>query len=317
MPPKLTKKEQDRIVTRLGVVTCPTILGIFALFAWLMANVAGWMALAWPFACAGAVGALWTWQCRKHGIKLNTKPGREQADLIAAKSVGKLASVEEMVPQAKRVRGRNYRYQLLPGTSRGAEIAGLVFFNLFWNGIVSVFLVTALLGHWGGMAVCLFLFLIPFVAIGAWMFLHLIGRILVTMRVRAPVLEIDAEPLAPGMAAKARLELRGGFHIERLELRLVCEERATYRQGTDSRTETHEAFGETILEDGPEQVSSYRKYQATADFAIPAEAMHTFKARNNEIGWALRLKVAIRKWPDFEQGFLIRVVPDEVRKRLS
>jgi hypothetical protein len=65
-----------------------------------------------------------------------------------------------------------------PGRWRITSIGGLAFFNLFWNGIVSVFLVQVFNPDTGPLRIGLALFLVPFVVIGLGMFIALVIALL-------------------------------------------------------------------------------------------------------------------------------------------
>jgi hypothetical protein len=45
--------------------------------------------------------------------------------------------------------------------------------------------------------------------------------------------------------------------------------------------------------------------------AIPSEAMHTFIADNNKLQWFVRVHVDIVDWPDLEENYEIRVMPQK------
>ena len=93
--------------------------------------------------------------------------------------------------------------------------------------------------------------------------------------------------------------------IRKLILTLEGKEQVTYRQGTNTRTETSVFFSERILETvDPSEIS-----RGFREVKIPDEAMHTFDAANNKIIWTLQIHGEIPYWPDILDDFTITVYP--------
>jgi hypothetical protein len=95
-------------------------------------------------------------------------------------------------------------------------------------------------------------------------------------------------------------------------VQLIFEERATYSQGSSTRTVAHEqVLAETAL--------ANRTFQAgemiadTLQGQIPYGAMHTLKAPRNVLRWLVRLKFVIPKAPDYVDEYEITVLPELVR----
>ena len=99
---------------------------------------------------------------------------------------------------------------------------------------------------------------------------------------------------------------------EQFSIQLIFEERATYSQGSDTRTVTHE---QVIAETGlPARV--FQPGDMIADspsWQIPRDAMHTLKAPRNVLRWLVRLKFVIPKSPDYVDEYEITVLPELVR----
>ncbi len=99
---------------------------------------------------------------------------------------------------------------------------------------------------------------------------------------------------------------------EQFSIQLIFEERATYSQGSDTRTVTHEqVIAESIL---PARI--FQPGDMIADslaWQIPRDAMHTVKAPRNVLRWLVRLKFVIPKSPDYVDEYEINVLPEIAR----
>ena len=98
--------------------------------------------------------------------------------------------------------------------------------------------------------------------------------------------------------------------MNRFEVLLVCEEIATYRQGTNSRTESRRVLQVELIHAEQFQIEQASPFEAGAPLEIPAGAMHSFRAGYNEIAWRLIVKGNVAGWPDFERRFPIVVQPN-------
>lgn len=114
----------------------------------------------------------------------------------------------------------------------------------------------------------------------------------------------------PGGAAELEWTFDGRYdRIRRLTLRLEGRERATYRRGTDTRTDTNVFAAVPLFETDRNDLMARGK----CSLHVPAGAMHTFRATHNEIRWFLVLHGEIAKWPDVQEEFEIEVPPPAVQ----
>lgn len=180
-------------------------------------------------------------------------------------------------------------------------------FAAFWNGILSVFIV-GFINEGGGVWGRLFmgLFLTPFVLVGLALLAGVVYMFLTLFNPRFEVaMSSGAVPL--GGDVDIAWELAGSSRrLRSLKLEIQGEQSATYRQGTDTRTDTEvfevipicEATKRTDIEFG------------SATVRIPESTMHTFEADRNKITWSVVLKGEIPWWPDVSEKFPFRVKPD-------
>lgn len=195
-------------------------------------------------------------------------------------------------------------------TSGGAWVGFwvLLVFATFWNGIVAVAVMSILASNkqqeWGAfVGIGLF----GLVGLGLLVGLgYMVARLLLTGKTSC---ELSAEPLAPGDEAVAFVYQAGNYAIERSTIRLVCREKATYRQGTDTVTKTNEAWSTELLNELGLTASVSRPL-AEVRFRVPEGAMHSFKASKNEVEWGISVKLTIAGLPDVDEFFVFRVAPD-------
>jgi hypothetical protein len=195
--------------------------------------------------------------------------------------------------------------ELKPVESRVGKLVGVLVFALFWNGIVSVFVVNlvgdALRG--AGILWVFLLFLVPFVGIGLFL-LGLAVQLAMALANPVPRLTVNRRTFSPGETVELAWRFEGA--VTRLkQVRLVLEgrEECTYRRGTDTRTD-RDVFA-TLEIASASGLSAGIPGQAA--LRLPERLMHSFKADNNRIVWSLRVKGEIRWWPDVDEAFELMI----------
>lgn len=184
------------------------------------------------------------------------------------------------------------------------KVLGLLAFALFWNGIVSVF-VTQMIGGWrrGNPDWFLTLFLVPFVLIGLLIIGGVVHQFLAVFNPR-PALKLRPGRLVLGGEFELEWHLSGAAHrLRDFHLELVGEEKATYRRGTRTTTDTAVFARVPLVEETGSR--SLRHGQTFA--SVPAVGVPTFHSDNNRIEWFLRLHGSIARWPDLDAEFPVEV----------
>jgi hypothetical protein len=221
-----------------------------------------------------------------------------------------------LLPTIKAEPGRIYAARLKAGGSRTVEVGCLLVGCLFWNGILSIFLLEMVRGWLSGRGdLLLTLFLIPFELVGIGLLVFLLRSILLAIRVRETILEIEKTILVPGERVPAYVAQHGALPLNNFIVSLVCEEKITYRRGTDTYTESNTLLDQQIITTGPVTTTIARPLEKHFDLAIPADAMHSFEARNNKIVWKVHVKGEVARWPDFAFDFILCVVPPDPHRR--
>lgn len=206
--------------------------------------------------------------------------------------------------------GTRLRFRLPMASSPGWALFGTLAFCILWNGLVSVFVVIAVRSHLAGDPEWfLTFFIIPFVLVGFGAIAMFFRQLLITTGIGPMLLEISDHPLHPGGSYRLFLSQSGRLTINVLRVSLVCEELATYRQGTNTRTETREVYRHQLFYSEGFQIESGLPFEQDIDLEVPGRAMHSFKADHNEINWTLAVEGDVARWPDFKRRFSIVVRP--------
>ncbi|HYW81253.1 MAG TPA: hypothetical protein VE890_16840 [Thermoguttaceae bacterium] len=210
--------------------------------------------------------------------------------------------------------GTTLRYRLPASASAGWQLFGLLMASIVWNGIVSVFVVLAVRGHAKGEPDWfLTLFMIPFVGIGIFLIVLFIRQLLVATGIGPTLVEISDHPLQPGDSCRLFVSQSGRLSINSLRVCLVCEEQATYRQGTNTRTETREVYRQELACHEGFEVHRGLPFETECELEMPAVAMHSFKSDHNGIGWHVVVEGDVAGWPDYRRAFPLIVYPGSGR----
>lgn len=209
---------------------------------------------------------------------------RDSTDLDASE-IDVATTVPTLATEPGRVLAHSLpRADLSPGCKFGCTVG----MTLFWNGIVSIFVFNLWKG-WNVLGWFRWLyaaFLTPFVIVGLvlvvavivaaykWFVSWFVGRVEV---------ELSAHPLVPGGTARARVAQRGLVPLRGVMVSLVCTEEATYVAGTSTATDKHEVARHRLADPDDHPGGLPLEFE----FTVPADAMHSFEAKNNRIKWTV------------------------------
>jgi hypothetical protein len=200
---------------------------------------------------------------------------------------------------------RNQPLTLKPRVRPLTFLIAIGLFALFWNGLISVFVWHAYLSWRHGSFPFFGLFLIPFILVGLALAGGAFYFLLATFNPSVS-LTLGRGAIAVGESADVQWNFSGRHdRVKRLTIRLEGREEATYRRGTDTKTDTN-VFTSIELLDTARAVeirSGRRRIQ------VPVEAGPTFHATHNKVLWLLKVQGEIPNWPDVSEEFEIEVVP--------
>jgi len=209
--------------------------------------------------------------------------------------------------------------ELKPAASPSKNFAVFLLVALFWNGIVSVFLVQigrglrSSHGDWSG---ALFnggqaLFMVPFALIGLVLILAACSCFLALFN---PSVHLTVSPgaVALGDALSLDWTIRGrASRLARLHISLEGREEATCQNGKNTST-SREVFSKIEIVDTaslPDIASGH------ARATLARGGMHSLDTGHNKITWTLIVHGEISRWPDVKEEFPLIVLP--VRKEAS
>lgn len=240
------------------------------------------------------------------GIAIGGYKTRNKATQIPEMGAHRHWRENDYYPKPPKITQGNRGVRLQATATPLAKAIGLMIVALFWNGIV------------GGISIGVFqdgfqiipaIFFGIFGIVGLLIFLAAIHQLLRYFLVGNTYLEVSRIYINPGQESSVAVYQQGNFKITEVTVTLVCQEKVSYRRGTDTVTETNDFFTQKVLHQRDLQA---RGNAPTIEgrFFIPGDAMHSFKAGNNEINWFLRVVMDIPGKPDVKDEFILLVTPE-------
>ena len=206
--------------------------------------------------------------------------------------------------------GTKLRFRLPVHHSPGWALFGMLVFCVVLNGIVAVMAVWAVRGCRAGRPDwSLILFVVLFLLVGLGAIGVFFRRLMAAMAVGPTRVEISDHPLQPGSRCRVFLSHSGWQALTDLRVSFVCEEIATFRQGTNTRTETREVYRQELLRRHQVEHSKGVPFEADIDLDLPPCIMHSFASRHNEIHWTLVVDGRREGKPDYKRAFPVIVRP--------
>ncbi len=227
---------------------------------------------------------------------------------------GKAQNAHPAIPEAVHVSdspGTTLAFRLPVTANRAWSLLASLALCVFWNGIVSIFLILAVRLHLEGSPGRweLTAFVAPFVLIGIGTIYFFFRQLVVATVIGPTIVEISDHPLKPGRTYDLFLSQAGSLKMNALEVLLVCDEEATYRQGTNARNERQRVFQQRVFRREDFAISAHAPLDVRCPVQVPAGAMHSFKSPHNEINWKILVKGEAAGWPDYERSFPLIIHP--------
>ena len=212
--------------------------------------------------------------------------------------------------------GTRLAYRLAVDAAPGWNLAGVLAICVLWNGIVAWFVIVNLHSHLNNRGDWLMtLLLSPFVAVGIGIIWFVVRQVIFTAGMGSTRVEISDHPLMPGQSYELMISHAGRLHRHALEVSLVCVEKATYRQGTDTRSEATPIYEQCLYQRDMQDEGPGAEQEDFCQVQVPEGAMHSFKSGHNEIKWSLVVRGAVANWPDFRRVFPLIVYPPDPRRQ--
>lgn len=206
--------------------------------------------------------------------------------------------------------GTLLRYRLPVESPESWALLGFGLFAMLWNSVLAVLVVGAGIDLIGGRGDWLLLaLLVPFAVVGIAGIVVFIRSLLVATAVGTTQVEISAHPLRPGGRYEMLLGQGGAGTFRSLDITLELEEQATFRQGTDTRTERLTVWRQPLQSWRSLQVAPGTRFEARSSVTIPEAAMHSFASEHNAVRWSLVVRGEPARWPPFTRVFPLVVFP--------
>ncbi|HPP51412.1 MAG TPA: DUF3592 domain-containing protein [Thermoguttaceae bacterium] len=213
-------------------------------------------------------------------------------------------------PDPKESPGTTLAYRLPMFSERGWALIVSFVVGVLWNGVVLIFIVLAVSRYlqgepdWVGTA-----FLLPFAAVGAGCIYWFFRELILATIIGPTIVEVSEHPLQVGRTYELFLSQSGRLKMKFLEVLLVCEEEALYRQGTTARRETQRVYEDRLFRQEDFTISSESVFQTRSPLAIPAGAMHSFQSPHNKIQWKILVRGQAHGWPVYQRSFPLIIFP--------
>ncbi len=187
----------------------------------------------------------------------------------------------------------------------------LLLFGLAWTAFSAIFVFVGLGTEDRTFVIIGSIFVLIGIALTIWGGLSYYTR----FRVGKPEITISEQMLRVGQPFTVSYfhSFKSGVQIDGIRLELVFRETATYQQGTDTKTVTHNHIIAEFEEPGG-QFQAGHLIQQSYNLQIPPDGMHTLKVRRNKLEWFVRFVMNVPRLPDFVEQFELEVVPVMMRK---
>ena len=209
--------------------------------------------------------------------------------------------------------GTMLRFRLPTESPEAWSLIGAGLFSGLWNVVVILLAVNVGIDIAGGRAdVWLLGLLAPFTIVGLSSIVLFFRQLLFFTAIGPTHVEISGHPLRPGNQYQVLLSQAGSVSFRRLELFLELEEQATFRQGTDVRTERQVVWQSLIRRWNNVEPLSGTPFEAEVQLQLPSKAMHSFSSTHNTVSWRLVLRGVPEHWPALVRVFPVVVFPAEI-----
>jgi hypothetical protein len=286
----------------------------FGVGRWLFLMLMG------SFVVLGGGGLIWTVLRVGTSAERRSALARRAADIDIGDSAPRPKSYPSVPPTEglSNSPGVELAYRLPPKQTPGWRLLATTIFTLLWNFVGCMLTVSAIGSYIAGRQEWLLvLFLIPYWCVSTWSVRSLLQLIVLNTGMGNTTVEISELPLIPGREYQVFIAQDGHVTMKSLRLWLVCEEEATYTQGTDIRTEVREVYRQLCFEKRDFRIEPGVPFHDSATVLVPSTAIHSFHSQHNEIRWLLLVEGEAQDWPKFTRGFHVVVHPGQATMQIE
>ncbi|MDA1051318.1 MAG: hypothetical protein O3C40_12680 [Planctomycetota bacterium] len=187
-------------------------------------------------------------------------------------------------------------------------LTALIF--LMSTGVASVLIVIVVKQHLAGTPDWfLTLFAAPLIVANLWAVRHFFSELRKQTRFGPTCIEISDHPLRPSSECEIFVSQAGRLSLTSLVLSLLCEEEATYSQGTDIRTETKVVSRQEVLREESTRIEDGTPLECHGTLRVPSHAMHSMQSGHNAIRWKLVIEGKSERSGTMKRSFPVIVYP--------
>ena len=206
--------------------------------------------------------------------------------------------------------GIRLAYRLPANESPVWQVGAAITFFLLWITVTTTLSLAVLAEYEPGKPRWALLAILPAcVAVGSWSMLYLWRQLRRYAGIGPTHVEISDHPLHPGHQYALFFSQAGKLKFESFRIALVCQESATYRQGTDTRNSTQCVYHEELLLREDIEVEPGLPFEQECEFKVPQQVMHSFAGTHNSVQWRLTVDIQTNQWPLFRRTFPVVIYP--------
>ena len=206
--------------------------------------------------------------------------------------------------------GIDLAYRLPSSQTPVWRLLAMAIFAMLWNVVVCPLTVSVIGAHVSGRHDWVStLLLVPFWIVSFWTIREFLRLFVSHTGLGTTTIEISDLPLAPGGEYQIAIAQNGHVTMKSLQADLLCEEEATYHQGTDIRTEVREVYRQPCFERRDFRIEPAQPFSDSFSICVPPAAMHSFHSQHNVVRWQLVVQGVAAGWPAFERRFVLVVYP--------
>ena len=210
--------------------------------------------------------------------------------------------------------GTHLSYRLPLGQRPFFPLIGQIIFATAWMIIAVVILIQSFFepaNNWLNQLVSM-LFRSLFCGVGLVLYWVVARQLWITFRVAPTLLEVSDHPIYPNRKYRILLHQEGTLQFERLSVDLVCEEIARFHQGTDTVTNRHDVFRQTVFSLSDFSTTPESPLHEEFFLHLPEGGMHSFRSKNNEVTWKLEFTANLVGWSELRRDCPIVVRPGQL-----
>ena len=203
----------------------------------------------------------------------------------------------------------------LPATSLPSiRLIVLTVFTIFWNAISWTILIWSLYYSSGAQQELLYsaIFGFAFCGFGLLLTIWILRDLLTAFGIGPTLFEISDHPIYPGRKYRLLVIQTGTLRFRMLNVALVCEEIARFRQGTDTITSRKEVYKQPLLYREDFETTQNEPLRQEFFMRLPHGAMHSMSLEHNEIAWKIVLHADLLNWPELHCECPVIVLPHAV-----